>query len=384
MPERRSDSRRDGIRPCLMAIVAAAEGMFSSLSSLFRIVATLTHYLWRELRLWEEYPLPLGKRLRAWRHGFMSRNYLLFDLDDEDPDDYLSARQQARYISPAVNGTYADVLENKVAYHLSTEPYVDCVPTFYGVIQGGEFVPGPAGEIEGGVSSILDAEGDVIIKPVTGTHGRGVYRLSREPGGYTINGDRVSEEGLADFLRRLDGFLAVEFVENHGYADAICPTAVNTIRVIAIRGPDSHEFSVVSAVHRFGSSTTGPTDNWSGGGFAAPIDVETGEFGHLIGYTPETGLRRLERHPDTGTRVNGEYVPQWERIKATVLDVAELHREEPYVGWDVVLTDDGPVVLEGNCAPGITVQQLGSGLLENDRVREFVESLDSQSELAQL
>jgi hypothetical protein len=343
------------------------------LSSLAGRAADVLRYLRTEYDDWNRYPVPLWRRLSAWRHGFMSRDYVLLELDRNDCRDYLSSLQQAKYISPAINQEYADVLENKVAYHLSTNPYLDAVPEFYGVVRDGEF---SHHSTDGrGLLDVLDEEGDLIVKPATGTHGRRVYHLSTTPNGYRLNGESTDEAAIRDVLGDLDGFVVVEYVRNHEYARSICPTSVNTIRVLTVRDPDTREFFVASAVHRFGNDSTGPTDNWSGGGFAAPVDVDTGELGWLHTYSPEAGLRRLERHPSTETRVAGETVPRWDEVKSTVLEAAAHHRENPYVGWDVVLTDDGPKIIEGNCAPHLALQQLGSGLLEDDRVRRFLDDL---------
>jgi hypothetical protein len=42
-----------------------------------------------------------------------------------------------------------------------------------------------------------------------------------------------------------------------------------------------------------------------------------------------------------------------------------------YVGWDIVLTDSGPVVLEGNNYTGVRLAQIQSGLLGESRIRAF-------------
>lgn len=343
------------------------------LSALTGRAADALRYLRTEYDEWNRYPIPLSNRLSAWRHGFMSRDYVLLELDRNDCRDYLSSLQQARYISPAVNPEYADVLENKIAYHLSTNPYIDAVPELYGVVHDGEYSHHSTGGPE--LLDVLDDEGDLIVKPATGTHGRRVYHLSTTSNGYRLNGEPTDEAAIRDLLCDLDGFVVVEYVQNHEYARSICPTSVNTIRVLTVRDPDTREFFVASAVHRFGNDSTGPTDNWSGGGFAAPVEVDTGELGLLHTYSPETGLRRLERHPNTGTRVAGETVPRWDEVKSVVLETAAHHGENLYVGWDVVLTDDGPRVIEGNCAPHLALQQLESGLLEDGRVRRFLDGL---------
>ena len=349
------------------------KSVVTRLISALQLLKNALRYLLREIELWNEYPIPIWKRFYAWRHGFNSRIFVLLDLDNNDPSNYLSGIQQRKYISPAVNPEYVDVLKNKAAYHLSTEGNIDYVPTFHGLIEDGEFHS--YSEAGSSLFEILNGKGDLIIKPVTGTQGRGVIHLSTNENGYAVNGELSSKEKLMSVLREAESSIVTEYVENHSYAESISPASVNTIRILTVLDPDTDEFFVASAVHRFGNSSTGPVDNLSDGGFAAPVDVETGEIGDLRTYSPDTGLQRLERHPDTGSRVSGETVPHWELAKEAAIKMAKHHRENPYVGWDVVLTRNGPVIIEGNCAPGISLQQLETGLLEDERVLSFLNGL---------
>lgn len=345
--------------------------LFSTLGNASLTVSNALTVATQEQEYWGEYPLDLSERLYAWRHGFTSRDHVLLELANNDPDGYLSYLQQARQVHPAMNEEYLDVLRNKVAFYNATRPYVDCVPELYGTIRGGEFEPSFDYSGSDTVPELVCTEGDVIVKPITGTMGRDVYHVSDDGSAFRVNDDRVSAAELRDLRGELDRHLVSEFVHQHEYADAIYPDATNTVRMLTVADPDSRVPFLASAVHRFGSDATGPTDNWSGGGFAAPIDVESGRLDRLHTYSTADGLERLTDHPVTGARVAGERIPEWDRMRSTVLEVADIHAEIPYIGWDVVLSGDGPVVLEGNAAPHLALQQLGSGLLENERVRRF-------------
>ena len=139
--------------------------------------------------------------------------------------------------------------------------------------------------------------------------------------------------------------------------------------------PDTGKFFTGRATHRFGGPETGPTDNWSEGGFAAPVDVGTEQFQQLISYSTGEGKQQLDCHPETGAPVAGKEVPHWDRIQSAVLDVAGIHEQNPYVGWDVVLDSNGePKIIEGNCAPDLTTLQFGRGLFEDGRIERFFES----------
>lgn len=323
----------------------------------------------REHRFWNEYPLPVTDRFRAWLQGFSSRSYVLFELDQNDSSEYLSDIQQARYVRPATNSGYTDVLDNKVAFHLATTPYADILPTLYGTIESGSFVQHDATNDD--FVSVVDVNGRIIVKPITGMHGTGVLRIEQANDQYQINGQDISKHELEQRIATLNDALVTEFVEQHEYANQIWPGSTNTIRMLTVRDPDQNKSFIARAVHRFGASSTGPTDNWTGGGIAAPVDIETGELNQAVTYSRESGIQRIKYHPETGTQIVGKTIPDWTEIKRAVLKVADVHRQASYVGWDVVLSKNGPLILEGNHAPGITTLQIGGGLLKNERVKRF-------------
>lgn len=350
------------------ALYAGARGVESGASSIGTAVSGAANLLARELFYRPRYPLSLTERVTAWRHGFSSKTYASLDLSGEHLEEYLSDWQQKRDVHGGVNGEYVEVLENKLAFHVATDPYVETLPTLYGTIESGTFSPTEDCSTDD-LGTLLERTGDLVVKPIGGRLGKDVYHV-RFDGDYVVNDSRLGAAEFDRFVARLDGFLVSEFVTQHEYADAIAPGSVNTVRVLTIRPPGSDDVEAVRAVHRFGSAeTTGPTDNWSGGGCAAPVDEETGELGQVATYSREGGKRRAGVHPETGAQVEGRTVPEWESILEAVTAVATVHRANPYVGWDVVLSENGPVILEGNPAPGNVLLQIDEGLLADERIR---------------
>lgn len=352
----------------IRVVLKGIEDALGDIQDVLNIVA-------REHRYWNEYPLPIRDRFRAWRHGFLSRSYVLLELDENDPAKYLSDYQQGTTVWGGVNSSYADVLKNKVAFALATEPYIDCVPTVFGTIESGRFIPQPntnGGSTTDLVTLLLD-ESSIIVKPIAGYGGDDVYLVEHCDDVFKINGQIASRSRVANLEQIVDDSLVVEFVKQHNYAATIAPESTNTIRILTIKDLETSEIFVPQAIHRFGSIASAPADNWSGGGFAAPVNVEQGELGRLVRYSTETGLERFDQHPETKAQVQGESIPRWDEVIETVCEIAEIHQQMPYVGWDVVVTDDGPMVLEGNCAPHTELMQLGGGLFEDDRVRRAFE-----------
>lgn len=95
-------------------------------------------------------------------------------------------------------------------------------------------------------------------------------------------------------------------------------------------------------------------------------------MGRLHRYGRDRGLEQRDHHPESGTRIDGIPIPQWEQVRDIALTAARMMPENPYVGWDVVVTKDGPIILEGNEAPHLVLSQFDGGLLADGRVRESV------------
>jgi len=171
--------------------------------------------------------------------------------------------------------------------------------------------------------------------------------------------------------------LATDTQWRGGFREAsytLCPETTNTVRVWTLVDPDTNEPSVACAVHRFGTPETNPTDNWSRGGLLCACDLETGTLGPGVKDLEFTGgeLRWHSHHPNTGCPLEGVRVPLWEEVREALAGAIRALPLLVYVGWDVVVTDEGFTILEGNNNPDIEVQVFG-GLLKSPRVRRFYE-----------
>src|SRR3546814_3569039 len=88
-----------------------------------------------------------------------------------------------------------------------------------------------------------------------------------------------------------------------------------------------------------------------------PVDVETGLCGRgtiLVNNLPQY----VDDHPLTGTRMTGMALPDWDQVRDLVQAAARVFAVQKSLGWDVALTDSGPLLLEGNWHYDLTVNQL--------------------------
>jgi hypothetical protein len=111
------------------------------------------------------------------------------------------------------------------------------------------------------------------------------------------------------------------------------------------------EVAVLTADMRV-AVTAGPTDNFrsgrSGNG-VAPVDLATGLLGPLrLPRADRCGFVRSPRAPGTGALVEGLRVPHWDAAAALVRRAAPHFLPARTLGWDVALTEAGPVIVETN------------------------------------
>lgn len=83
--------------------------------------------------------------------------------------------------------------------------------------------------------------------------------------------------------------------------------------------------------------------------FASPIDLESGCLGPMTGDKGEMATCRFDRHPiRSDVQVVGRMVPQFQAILAEAVAAHRSCGDRFIIGWDIAVTPDGPVIVEGN------------------------------------
>lgn len=211
--------------------------------------------------------------------------------------------------------------------------------------EGGRLVAETAGEIEPGR--------DLFLKPDSDFSGRGGVMLEWivERDGWQASGacaEFVGRDGLREFLaaRSVAGALVVQpRLRNAPDLADLASRALVNARVVTLRRLDG-EFVVLMAALRVPPGDE-PTSDVVGSTIALPVDLETGRLG--LGESARFARGAMVRHPKSGARFEGREIAQWAEMKAKALAA---HREHlafmPSVGWDLVATDRGVLILEAN------------------------------------
>jgi hypothetical protein len=84
---------------------------------------------------------------------------------------------------------------------------------------------------------------------------------------------------------------------------------------------------------------------WRAGNMLGGIDVDTGKVIRVLLRT-ESGTEPIEQHPVTGASFNDLVFPEWGSMREVVIRGAAAVPTCHFQGWDVALTDRGPVLVE--------------------------------------
>lgn len=214
---------------------------------------------------------------------------------------------------------------------------------------------------------------DFVLKPARGAMGNGIIVITRRDGdrfirsgGRTMTASdlRYHASGIISGLYALGGQADMAMVEErlivHPELAQIAYDGVPDVRIIVYRG-----FPVMGMV-RLPTKASGGRANLHQGAIGVGVDLATGRMRSAI-------MRNhpIRVHPDTEARLVGRAIPAFDRILEIAVGAAD-QTGLGYLGADVVVdARKGPVILEMNARPGLSIQ-----LCNRAGILPRVESID--------
>jgi hypothetical protein len=260
--------------------------------------------------------------------GFLSNRAWLYPFDRFDPALFLTDLEvEARL--PRLNSTETKkVLGDKAQFHIWAKKAGLRTAELIAIVGDGT-----ANCVDGArLDRRMLADRAMIAKPIDGSGGQGV-RLVRSI-------DEVPKAG---------NFIVEEVLVQHPYAAAIFPDAVNTIRVM-FGGQPGKGMTLIGVAHRFGTERSAPTDNFKAGGIVSLIDAKTGCLSEAIADLGGPDRVTFSHHPTSKAAIAGVMIPDWPAVLLLARQASETLDGVSYVGWDIAVTENGPVIVEGNAA----------------------------------
>lgn len=85
--------------------------------------------------------------------------------------------------------------------------------------------------------------------------------------------------------------------------------------------------------------------------YGVAVDVHTGTLDQLCDdfhFAPDAWW---DRHPRTNAQIRWRKIEQWPAVVTLAQAAHRAFIDRTVIGWDIALTDDGPIVIEGNAYP---------------------------------
>ena len=185
----------------------------------------------------------------------------------------------------------------------------------------------------------MEGEQKIVYKPVNGAKGESIYV-------FDVN-EFASLSELYAKIKSLPNAILETWIVQHPDLDHIYPRSVNCIRIKTVL----HKGVCHALEAKLSIGHNSEIANDSINSLFAKIDVKTGEIvTDACNYPGEI----FETHPETGVKFKGLKMPFWKETLEMMDKASKVMYQVGYVGWDIAITENGPILIEGNNDPGYT------------------------------
>ena len=273
----------------------------------------------------------------VFRYGFCLSDYLNYKLYNKD------GQERKKYVSTKTeNKFYETVSPSAYKKRYTVKP--DFLADFKKYTKRDFLVPKEDNYQD--FEKFLDSHEVFMSKPYDGLGGADVKKE------YTKDIKDRKEYFNNAIKNRL--FLE-ELVIQHPEMNKLCDKSVNTMRIMTFNNNGISE--IIWMGLRVGNGINA-IDNFHAKGMAVNIDMKTGK---LSGNAIDKDLNEYVEHPVSHIKFDGFQIPCFEEAKKMVLEASLESDKILVVGWDVAISDKGPVIIEGNRRPGFDIVQVLSG-----------------------
>jgi len=289
----------------------------------------------------------------AFKYGSGYMDYFEFEfylLNDKERETYLTGRYNSEIVRKYNKKEDWDKLDDKVVFNGLFKDYLG---RDYIDLRGKSFKD---------FKEFIKEKDKIIAKPLADCGGKGIEVIS-------LDKNKLKNEynvlKIYNSLVKNEQFLVEEYIVQHKDLSSLYSGSVNSLRVFSFLD-DNMEAHVLSVILKIGNN--GAVDNFSAGGMYTFVN-ENGEV-----YVPaidEDG-NIFEEHPGSKKKIVGFKVPRYNEIEPLIKKIALVVPSIRYVGWDLVVTENGINVIEGNQFPGVfqvkpSISGIKTGELEKYR-----------------
>lgn len=297
----------------------------------------------------------------------------LYRKDIKNYKDYLSSKEVDKItLSKNLHHfQYASLLRNKLAFAFYMEKHNMPVPSLISYNLGNRFFCNLVFQMIDSKQKLLTFYKDlfqktgktrIFVKAITEMGGTGAYL--------------ITEQNLEEEISKYGTYILAndcihqDVIVQHDAINKIYKHSVNTIRFDTYMDKNN-KIHILVAYMRFGRGGN-VVDNMSSGGFYVGVDEKNGVLKSKSYQFMKYGGGQLDRHPDTGIIFEGYKIPYFKEA-CELIEKCVTYIPDRIIGWDIAITENGPVIIEGNdntnlLGPDVTY----GGLLKHPLYKEIM------------
>ncbi len=257
--------------------------------------------------------------------------------------DFLTTREYNKVHDRLDPKYYRPMLEDKILFDRYIKSFGVPSPEMLGIINQGRVLWLDENRYDD-LDSIPKRKLNAYCKLVTSWGGKSIYKIDTSGGSLLLNNKPADPAELKGCLKR-GKYILQQTIGQHELLNRLNPSCVNTVRVYTIMDGNRPVFYRSAFRMGVGGSIV---DNVSSNNLATGITPD-----HFLMEEAHSGTnppRWYKQHPDTGV-VFGEFrVPFIEEAHDLCCKTHQYFGDFFFIAWDVAITADGPMILEGNPA----------------------------------
>lgn len=260
-------------------------------------------------------------------------DYFLFYFED------LNAKQRSTYVTRGVNNSYIRLLNNREYYKYFSNKIL-FNDTFKDYLGRDYLDLAKVSPVE--FCKFIKKHPTIIVKTIDGSGGFGVEKIE-------TNINTNSNELYKELISKRQ-YLVEECIIQHKDMAKLADKSVNTLRIVTVtKNGNTH---VMLKVIRFGNGINA-VDNFHSGGMYSVFD----DNGVITKPAVDREGNVYEEHPLNKTKIVGFKIPYFKEAIDLAIKASKVIPQLGYVGFDIAISEKGPVLVEGNELPGYDLYQ---------------------------
>ena len=318
------------------------------------------------------------------KNGFYNDTVIIDGINKNNHKEFISDRQYLK--GHPWNGTFSAIIDNKLYLPYLLHSYSENLPKTYFFKDKAGYLPIFSGkEISEYRDKVRISSKDLlpflkrnvntVFKHTHSSVGEGFYLLSFINNQWLLNNEIKTEEQVLKFLESLNNYILQEKIIQADYSNKINDSSVNTIRFQCAWNKEKKSFEVIRSFHRFGANGQLVDNLGKGNGVLAYIDPKTGIL-LKEGVINKNGQKVIVKeqdifHSDSNIKLSGMEIERYRTVAEKIIEISNSISFLRWIGWDVVITNDGFKIIEANSRTTLDTIQQSTGFFSEPWLEDF-------------